>query len=660
MISSPANLLPPAANLEAMTTWLACRVAGSGLQAGFWCGGDLPWAGSPAVALGIGALPPLAEDSGADADGDGLPDWDEVWTHGTDPFMSDTDGDGMADGDEVAQGTNPLDAHSFVQSLTVSVTNTAGGFASHVAWGYSPDGWEANGLVAFPSGSGALVYTDASASAATHVKAFCDLDGDGEYSPDADILLVRSIPPGSAANIAFAFGDVDNDGVADAQERADGTDPFDAKNFAFSMYAHFTGVFHTTNSLSAVLRTSSETLYGPVALTNGTEWTFATNSQEVTSGGKPYFQFWDDANSNGVRELSEAATSYTPSPFARDMAFTNRMSYGSFDKDSDGMLDWWELQHGLSPTNAADAAEDPDGDTLLNVHEFLSGTDPFVLDGTNTLIYLLIHSIDDRLMGKNPDENWHMFPDIQYVFTNMQPVVISSNCWLSGVTLPCAPERAKMPGENLWRNGLTPFVIGARHLMYAEHCHWVVGTIFQFRIPGGATVERTLIATTNVLPRQTDIAIGLLDNPLPDEIPPVRFMPHDFRRYIGKGTCIPVVRIDQYGRAIVQEISYISESRWDYIRFRGHSFSNPIRTPFWAPAIMFDSAYPNFMLCGDAPVFLYPTSVSMGDTHDGSALLPIEFKTEIEAAADQMGIDHGVTNKLELLEFDFNGIGGHR
>lgn len=45
-----------------------------------------------------------------DGDGDGLSDWDEENTYGTDPADADTDGDGMGDGAEVAAGRDPLTA----------------------------------------------------------------------------------------------------------------------------------------------------------------------------------------------------------------------------------------------------------------------------------------------------------------------------------------------------------------------------------------------------------------------------------------------------------------------------------------------------------------------------------------------------------------------
>lgn len=46
------------------------------------------------------------------------------------------------------------------------------------------------------------------------------------------------------------------------------------------------------------------------------------------------------------------------------------------DNDGDGMLDSWELAHGLSPNDPGDAALDPDHDGQTNVQESIAGTDP--------------------------------------------------------------------------------------------------------------------------------------------------------------------------------------------------------------------------------------------------------------------------------------------
>ncbi|MES2467663.1 MAG: LamG-like jellyroll fold domain-containing protein [Verrucomicrobiota bacterium] len=46
------------------------------------------------------------------------------------------------------------------------------------------------------------------------------------------------------------------------------------------------------------------------------------------------------------------------------------------DTDSDGIPNWYERAHGLNPTSAADAAADPDIDTVTNLQEFQRGALP--------------------------------------------------------------------------------------------------------------------------------------------------------------------------------------------------------------------------------------------------------------------------------------------
>lgn len=46
------------------------------------------------------------------------------------------------------------------------------------------------------------------------------------------------------------------------------------------------------------------------------------------------------------------------------------------DSDGDGMPDGWETKHGLDPKNAADSADDLNGDGYTNIEDFLNGLVP--------------------------------------------------------------------------------------------------------------------------------------------------------------------------------------------------------------------------------------------------------------------------------------------
>lgn len=53
------------------------------------------------------------------------------------------------------------------------------------------------------------------------------------------------------------------------------------------------------------------------------------------------------------------------------------------DFDGDGMPNAWEVDHGLNPTDPADASYDIDGDGLTNLQEYQQGTDPNNADSDN-------------------------------------------------------------------------------------------------------------------------------------------------------------------------------------------------------------------------------------------------------------------------------------
>ena len=64
------------------------------------------------------------------------------------------------------------------------------------------------------------------------------------------------------------------------------------------------------------------------------------------------------------------------------------------DDDNDGMPDAWELQYGFDPFLSSDAALDQDNDKILNLNEYLQGTDPLIAnDNLSGFIPILIDYI---------------------------------------------------------------------------------------------------------------------------------------------------------------------------------------------------------------------------------------------------------------------------
>jgi hypothetical protein len=85
---------------------------------------------------------------------------------------------------------------------------------------------------------------------------------------------------------------------------------------------------------------------------------------------------------------------------------------GFLDFDNDSLSDTWELDNGLDPTNAGDAALDPDADGLTNLAEFLGGTDPNVYDGPD--VPVLVSPIGgEEIADASPPLVWQNASDPQ-------------------------------------------------------------------------------------------------------------------------------------------------------------------------------------------------------------------------------------------------------
>jgi hypothetical protein len=84
------------------------------------------------------------------------------------------------------------------------------------------------------------------------------------------------------------------------------------------------------------------------------------------------------AGAYAVRMLAAGTSKLGEAHFSREKNLAFGL-HAAPDTDGDGMPDWWELANGTQ-VGVADAADDPDGDHLSNMDEFLAHTSPLQAD----------------------------------------------------------------------------------------------------------------------------------------------------------------------------------------------------------------------------------------------------------------------------------------
>jgi len=317
-----------------------------------------------------------------DADEDGLMNFEERGTYGTDPYDSDTDDDQMLDGEEIVNGFDPFNPDEDTDGML--------------------DGYEFHyGLDPYSNDS----LGDLDNDSLLNIEEFLantypnDNDSDDDFVSDYDEVVIHLTNPMNA--------DTDSDTLDDGLEINDlSSDPNsgDSDNDTMSdAYEYLYRDYLDINVNDSALDPDGEGLINLYEY----QWNLHPGQVDYEGDGLDDYQeviVWGtnpvifDTDKDSYMDGEEVNGIYAPTNPAANASgyvFTNPTLWDTDgdllsdkidiiincnpldnDTDDDLMSDGYEYYMHLDPLNASDATIDLDGDTLTNYEEFLLWTDP--------------------------------------------------------------------------------------------------------------------------------------------------------------------------------------------------------------------------------------------------------------------------------------------
>ena len=283
-----------------------------------------------------------------DSDNDGLSNNDEVFVYDTDPWLADSDSDGILDGEEIVDATNPKDIGSFMTNIEITLTNKVYyvGVTNYVFIG-NVEKWDENLLFANS-------IISCKTNICTEVKAkelsvgvFSDLNRNGRYDVFEDVYVTKCDTSFLAVkHYDYVLGDIDSDGVDDACEMADGSDPYASNSFRISKRVTIKNENNVSGVTNYVYVSQSQDNFEASLCRAFVSGNVTLILNEVVSNRYLYVSCYRDFNRNGTYDESDVAYVWSitkSSDFIEERIIK--------DCDADGIVDNDEILEGTNPNN---------------------------------------------------------------------------------------------------------------------------------------------------------------------------------------------------------------------------------------------------------------------------------------------------------------------
>lgn len=306
------------------------------------------------------------------------------------------------------------------------------------------------------------------------------------------------------------------------------------------------------------------------------------------------------------------------------------------DSDNDQMDDFWELAAGLCPMNPSDATEDLDGDYLINLHEYWTGCNPLIPDGTNTAISLATRSIDELIDDANI-QSADCFS--YYSKVGADRIAANEECWASKFLL-----NSQSPTNSTGGTCRSGTAISRRHIVFANHFSITNNSMIYFYGGESAVITNKLLASMRVF--QTDIRIGILESELDTNVVNIAgVMPPRYDYYLGNCSYLPCIAMNQTDDCLLMEVSAFSG---------GTTVTKPKigeRQSFWKKIRSGDSGDPVFLLLGMQPVILFEMQSPAYSYEGVSGPFISNYLEEIQRVMDVLSVQQGV-DRESLVPID--------